>query len=70
MDGNVISFRAKPYGDAEIRACLDKVSWFGVDPIKSMAAMEFGHYLDPKKFANAEDFVAAIVKAVEHRFSP
>ena len=47
--------KAPPYGDAEIRAELSKLDWFGVDP---------------KKFSSAEAFAAALVKAVEEEFKP
>ena len=62
--------KAPPYGDVEIRAALDKEAWFGTDPKKSKAAMELGKNLDPKKFASAEAFAAAVVKAVEDEFKP
>ena len=62
--------KAPPYGDVEIRAALDKQAWFGTDPKKSKAAMELGKNLDPKKFASAEAFAAAVVKAVEDEFKP
>ena len=62
--------KAPPYGDVEIRAALDKQEWFGTDPKKSKAALELGKNLDPKKFANAEAFAAAVVKAVEEEFKP
>lgn len=58
------------YGDAEIRAELNKLDWFGTDPKKSAKAMEFGKTMDPKKFASAEAFAAAIVKAVDEEFKP
>jgi len=59
-----------PYGDAEIRAELNKLEWFGVDPKKSAKALEFGKTMDPKKFATADLFAAAIVKAVDEEFKP
>jgi hypothetical protein len=58
------------YGDAEIRAELNKLDWFGTDPKKSAKAVEFGKTMDPKKFATAEAFAAAIVKAVDEEFKP
>ena len=60
--------KAPPYGDAEIRAQLDKQPWFGTDPKKSAKALEFGKTMDPKKFASADAFAAAIVKAVDDEF--
>jgi hypothetical protein len=62
--------KAPPYGDVEIRAELDKQAWFGTDPKKSAKALEFGKTMDPKKFATAEAFAAAIVKAVDEEFKP
>jgi hypothetical protein len=62
--------KAPPYGDVEIRAQLDKQAWFGTDPKKSAKAIELGKTLDPKKFATAEAFAAALVKAVEDEFKP
>jgi len=59
-----------PYGDAEIRAELNKQEWFGTDPKRSAKAIQFGKDLDPNKFATAADFTAAIVKAVENEFKP
>jgi len=60
--------KAPPYGDAEIRGYLDKQAWFGTDPKRSAKALEFGKTMDPKKFATAEAFAAAIVKAVDDEF--
>lgn len=62
--------KAPPFGDAEIRAELDKQTWFGTDPKRSAKAVEFGKTMDPKKFATAELFAAAIVKAVDDEFKP
>lgn len=62
--------KAPPYGDTEIRAQLDKAPWFGTDPKKSAKAIEFGKTMDPKKFGTAEEFAAAIVKAVDAEFKP
>lgn len=62
--------KAPPFGDAEIRAELDKQPWFGTDPKRSAKAVEFGKTMDPKKFATAEAFTAAIVKAVDEEFKP
>lgn len=58
------------YGDAEIRAELNKLPWFGVDPKKSGRTIELGKTMDPKKFGNAAEFSAALVKAVEEEFKP
>jgi len=57
--------KAPPYGDAEIRAELNKLDWFGVDPVKSGRVIQLGKDMDPKKFPSAEAFAAALVKAVE-----
>jgi hypothetical protein len=62
--------KAPPFGDVEIRAHLDKQPWFGTDPKKSAKAMELGKSLDPKKFATAEAFAAALIKAVDDEFKP
>ncbi len=62
--------KAPPYGDAEIRTALDKAPWFGTDPKKSGKAVEFGKTMDPKKFATAEAFAEAIIKAVDEEFKP
>lgn len=62
--------KAPPYGDTEIRNHLDKLPWFGTDPKKSAKAIEFGKTLDPKKFATAEAFAAAVAKAVDDEFKP
>jgi len=62
--------KAPPYGDTEIRSHLDKQAWFGTDPKRSAKAIEFGKTMDPKKFATAEAFAAAIVKAVDDEFKP
>ena len=58
------------YGDAEIRAELNKLPWFGVDPKKSGRTIELGKTMDPKKFGNAADFAAALVKVVDEEFKP
>lgn len=62
--------KAPPFGDTEIRAELDKQTWFGTDPRRSAKAVEFGKTMDPRKFATAEAFAAAIVKAVDEEFKP
>jgi len=58
------------YGDAEIRAELNKLPWFGVDPKKSGRTIELGKTMDPKKFGTAAEFTAALVKAVDEEFKP
>jgi len=58
------------YGNTEITAELNKLPWFGVDPKKSQRTLELGKHLDPKKFATAADFAAALVKSVEEEFKP
>jgi hypothetical protein len=62
--------KAPPYGDVEIRAELEKAPWFGIDPKKSAKAVEFGKTMNPKKFATAETFAAALIKAVDEEFKP
>lgn len=62
--------KAPPYGDAEIRAELDKLDWFGTDPKKSGRAIELGKTMNPKKFGTASEFAAALVKAVDEEFKP
>jgi hypothetical protein len=62
--------KAPPYGDAEIRAELNKLPWFGVDPRKSAKAMQYGKDLDPRKFSTAEAFAKAVAEAVEQDFKP
>jgi hypothetical protein len=62
--------KAPPFGDTEIRAQLDKQTWFGTDPKRSAKAVEFGKTMDPKKFPTAEAFADAIVKAVDEEFKP
>lgn len=56
------------YGDTEIRVELNKLPWFGVDPKKSGRTIELGKTMDPKKFGNAADFTAALVKVVDEEF--
>jgi hypothetical protein len=58
------------YGDAEIRAELNKLPWFGVDPKKSGRTVELGKTMDPKKFGTAAEFTAALVKVVDEEFKP
>jgi hypothetical protein len=58
------------FGDAEIRAELNKLPWFGVDPKKSGRTIELGKTMDPKRFGTAAEFTAALVKAVEEEFKP
>lgn len=63
--------KAPPFGDAEIRAAIDaKAEWFGVDPKRSAKAMEFGKTMNPGKFATAEAFADAVIKAVDEEFKP
>jgi hypothetical protein len=58
------------YGDAEIRAELNRQPWFGVDPKKSGRTIELGKNMDPKKFGTAAEFAAALVKLVDEEFKP
>ena len=60
--------KAPAYGDAEIRAELNKLDWFGVDPKKSGRVLALGRDMDPKKFPDAVAFAAALVKAVDEEF--
>jgi hypothetical protein len=62
--------KAPPYGDTEIKAELNKLDWFGVDPKKSGRALALGRDMDPKKFSDAVSFAAALVKAVDDEFKP
>jgi hypothetical protein len=62
--------KAPAYGDAEIRAELNKLDWFGVDPKKSGRVLALGRDMDPKKFPDAVAFAAALVKAVDEEFKP
>jgi hypothetical protein len=62
--------KAPPYGNDEVKAELNKLDWFGVDPKKSARAIELGKHMDLKKFATAELFAAALVKAVEDEGKP
>jgi len=59
-----------PFTDADIRAVLDKQEWFGTDPRKSAKAVEFGKSMDPKKYATAQAFADAVIKAVDDEFKP
>jgi len=58
------------YGNTEIRAELNKLPWFGVDPKKSGRTIELGKTMDPKKFGTAAEFTAALVKVVDEEFKP
>lgn len=63
--------KTAPYGDTEIRAALEaKADWFGTDPRKSGAAVRLGKDMNPKKFATAELFADALIKAVDEEFKP
>jgi len=63
--------KAPAFGDAEIMSALDtKAPWYGIDPKKSKAAMDFGKTMNPKKFATAEAFADAIIAAVDAEFKP
>ncbi len=63
--------KAPPYGDVEIKAALEtKAEWFGTDPRKSGAAIRLGKDMNPKKFATAEAFADALIKAVDEEFKP
>lgn len=58
------------YGADDIKAQLDKLPWFGVDPKKSARTMEMGKHMDFAKFPTATAFAEALVKAVELEFKP
>lgn len=60
--------KAPPFGPAEIAVEMGRLDWFGTDPKKSGRAIELGKHLDPKKFATAAAFAAALVKAVDEEF--
>lgn len=63
--------KSLPYGDTEIKAALEaKAPWFGTDPRKSGAAVRLGKDMNPKKFASAEAFADALIKAVDEEFKP
>lgn len=62
--------KAPPFVDADVLVHLNKQPWFGTDPKRSAKVAEFGKTMDPKKFATAEAFAAAIVKAVDEEFKP
>jgi hypothetical protein len=62
--------KAPPFGDAEIRAELNKLEWFGVDPKKSGRAIALGKDMDPKKFPSAKAFADALIKAVDDELKP
>ncbi len=62
--------KAPPYGDAEIRAELNKLPWFGADPKKTGRTVELGKSMDVKKFGTAAEFATALVKAVDEEFKP
>lgn len=62
--------KAPPYGQDDILAELNKQEWFGVDPKKSGRVIALGKDMNPKKFASAEAFAAALIKAVDEEFKP
>lgn len=62
--------KTPPFGPGDVKAELDKLDWFGVDPKKSAKAMEFGKTMALEKFPTAAAFAAAIVKAVEDDGKP
>lgn len=59
---------APPYGQAEIKAELEKQPWFGTDPEKTTLVIEQGKNLNMKKFATASDFAKALVDMVDKKF--
>ena len=61
--------KASAFNDADITAAVEKAAdWYGVDPKKSKAVVDFGKTMNPKKFATAEAFAAAIIAAVDAEF--
>lgn len=60
--------KAPPYGEAEIRAELNKLDWFGTDPKKTGRVLALGKDMDPKKFDSAKAFTDALVKSVDAEF--
>lgn len=63
--------KAAPFGQPEIMASMEtKAPWFGIDPKKSAKALEFGKTMNLKKFATAEAFADAVIKAVDEEFKP
>jgi len=63
--------KAPPYGQNEIKAAIGTAApWFGTDPKKSARVIELGKHMDPAKFATAELFAAALIKAVDEDTKP
>lgn len=62
--------KAPPYGPDDVRAELDKLAWFGVDPRMSARAVDLGKTMDLKKFPTAAAFAEALVKVVDEEFKP
>lgn len=63
--------KAPPFTGQDVYAVLDtKAPWYGVDPKKSAKAEEFGKSMKMAKFASAEAFADAIIKAVDEEFKP
>lgn len=61
--------KAPAFNDADIVAAVEaKADWYGIDPKKSKVAVDFGKTMNPKKFATAEAFAAAIIAAVDAEF--
>lgn len=59
------------YSQEDIRAAMEtKAPWFGSDPKRSAKALEFGKTLDLKKFATADAYAEALIKAVDEEFKP
>jgi hypothetical protein len=57
------------FTNADIRASLRiKAPWFGVDPRRSVKAVEFGKNMDPTSFKSADEFAEKLVEAVEEEF--
>lgn len=62
--------KAPPFTSDDIKAEMEKAPWYGVDPKKNAKALEFGKAMDSRKFASAEAFAAALIKAVDEEFKP
>jgi len=63
--------KAPAFTNDDITAAVEaKADWYGVDPKKSKAVVDFGKTMNPKKFATAEAFAEAIIKAVDAEFPP
>lgn len=63
--------KAPPFTGQDVYAVLEtKAPWYGVDPKKSAKAEELGKSMKLSKFASAEAFADALIKAVDEEFKP